>query len=72
MFGWSRFMKERWTRKNAYAVVPGRIGGLVRGAAKQRANRENGCKGGQVKNYKKNLATLRDARRPRSARRKKS
>jgi hypothetical protein len=70
MFGWSGFMKERWTRKNAYAMVPGRIGGLVRGAAK--LNRENGRKGGRVKNHKKNLATRRDARRPQSARRKKS
>jgi hypothetical protein len=41
------------TRKNPHAVALGRLGGLVRSEAKQRANRENGRKGGLVKSRKK-------------------
>jgi hypothetical protein len=48
------------------------LGGLVRSVAKQRANRENGRKGGLVKSRKKTLAVRRNARRPRPGRRKKS
>jgi hypothetical protein len=33
-------------RKNPHAVARGRLGGLVRSEAKQRANQENGRKGG--------------------------
>jgi hypothetical protein len=40
-------MKKR--RKNPHAVALCRLGGLVRSTAKQRANRENGRKGGLVK-----------------------
>ena len=36
-------------RKNPHAVALGRLGGLVRSEAKQRANKENGRKGGLVK-----------------------
>jgi hypothetical protein len=35
--------------RNPHAVVLGRLGGLVRSEAKQRANRENGQKGGLAK-----------------------
>jgi hypothetical protein len=45
---------------------------LVRSEAKQRANRENGRKGGLVKSGKKRLAARRNARRPRPGRRRKS
>jgi hypothetical protein len=64
-------MKKRRTRKNPHAVALGRLGGLVRSAAKRRANRENGRKGGLVKTRKKTLAARRNARRPRPGRRKK-
>ena len=36
---------KQGTRKNPHAVALGRLGGRVRSAAKQRANRENGRKG---------------------------
>jgi hypothetical protein len=39
---------------------------------KQRANKENGRKGGLVKSRKKTAAARRNARRPRPGRRKKS
>jgi hypothetical protein len=64
-------MKKRpKRRKNPHAVALGRLGGLVRSAAKQRANQENGRTGGLVKGRKKTLAVRRNARRPRPGRRK--
>jgi hypothetical protein len=48
------------------------LGGSVRSVAKQRANYQNGRKGGLVKSRKKTLAVRRNARRPRPGRRKKS
>jgi hypothetical protein len=62
--------KKRRKRKNVHAVVLGRLGGLVRSAAKRRTNRENGRKGGLAKSRTKTIAVRRNARRPR--RRKKS
>jgi hypothetical protein len=59
-------LKKR--RKNPHAMALGLLGGLVRSAAKQRANR----KGGLVKSRKKRLAARRNAQRPRLGRRKKS
>jgi hypothetical protein len=47
-------------------VALGRLGGLVRSAAKQRANRENRRKGGLVKSRKKTRAVRRNARRPKA------
>src|SRR2546430_17461584 len=55
-------MKKR--RKNPHAVALGRLGGLVRGAAKRRAIRENGRKGGLVKSRKKRIAARQNARHP--------
>ena len=49
--------KRRW--KNPHAVALGRLGGSVRSAAKRRANRANGRKGGLVKSRKKTLAARR-------------
>jgi hypothetical protein len=72
MFGWSGFMKKRRMHENPRAMALGRLDGLVRSAAKRRVNRENGRKGDQVKSHKKTFAARRNARRPRSARRKKS
>ena len=54
-------MKKRQGRKNPHAVALGRLGGLVRSVAKQRANRENGRKGVLVKSRKKTLAVRRTA-----------
>jgi hypothetical protein len=51
------------TRKNPHAVALGRLGGLVRSAAKKHANKENSRKGGLVKSRKKTLAARSDARR---------
>jgi len=45
------------------------LSGLVRSAAKKRASRENGRKGGLVKSRKKRIAARRNARRPRPGRR---
>jgi hypothetical protein len=42
-----------------------------RSAAKKRASRENGRKGGLVKSRKKRIAARRNARRPRPGRRRK-
>jgi hypothetical protein len=64
-------MKKKSARKNPHAVGLGRLGGLVRSAAKKRANKQNGRKGGLVKSRKKTLAVRRNARRPRPGRRKK-
>ena len=50
------------TRKNPHAVALGRLGGLVRSEAKQRANRENGRKSGSVKSRKKAMAARRKLR----------
>ena len=63
---------KKGTRKNPHAVALGRLGGRVRSAAKQQANRENGRKGGLVKSRKKAIASRRNARRPRPGRRKNS
>ena len=63
---------KKGTRKNPHAVALGRLGGRVRSAAKQRANRENGRKGALVKSRKKAIAARRNARRPRPGRRKNS
>lgn len=60
-------MKKRH-RKNPHAVALGRLGGLVRSAAKKRANKQNGRKGGLVKSRKKTIAARRNARRPRPRR----
>jgi hypothetical protein len=49
----------------------GQIRRAVRSEAKQRANKENGRKGGLVKSRKKTAAARRNARRPRPGRRKK-
>jgi hypothetical protein len=68
---WSGVMKKRPRRKNPHAVALGRLGGLVRSAAKKRASKLNGRKGGLVKSRKKTLAVRRNARRPRPGRRKK-
>jgi hypothetical protein len=65
-------MKNRQGRKNPHAVALGRLGGLVRSVATQRANRENGRKSGLVKSRKKTIAVRRNARGPRPGRRKKS
>ena len=62
-------MKKR-KGKNPHAMALGRLGGLVRSEAKQRANKENGRKG-LVKSRKKTAAARRNARRPRPGRRKK-
>ncbi len=61
-------MKKR--RKNPHAVALGRLGGLVRSEAKQRANRKNGRKGGLVKSRKKRIppAATRGVRVPVAAR----
>jgi len=67
---WSEVMKKR--RNTSHAVALGRLGGLVRGEAKRRANRENGRKGGLVKSRKKTVAARRNARRPRPGRKKPS
>ena len=40
---------KKVVRKNPHAVALGRLGGLVRSAAKQLANQENGRKGGWPK-----------------------
>ena len=56
--------------KNPHAVALGKLGGLVRSEAKQRANEVNGRKGGLVKSRKKTIASRRNARRPRPRRRK--
>jgi hypothetical protein len=63
-------MKKR-KGKNPHAVALRRLGGRVRSEAKQRANKENGRKGGLVKSRKKTAAARRNARRPRPGRRKK-
>jgi hypothetical protein len=65
-------MKKSRGRKNLHAVALGRLGGLLRSVAKQRANRENGRKGGLVKSRKKTIAVRRNACQPRPGRRKKS
>ncbi|HTT76706.1 MAG TPA: hypothetical protein VMF50_12105 [Candidatus Binataceae bacterium] len=65
-------MKKKMGRKNPHAVALGRLGGLVRSAAKKLANKQNGRKGGLVKSRKKTLAARRNARRPRPGRRKNS
>jgi hypothetical protein len=65
-------MKKKPGKKNPHAVALGRLGGRVRSAAKQRANKENGRKGGLVKSRKKTIAARLNARRPRSGRRKNS
>jgi hypothetical protein len=49
----------------------GRLGVLVRSAAKKHANKKNGRKGGLVKSRKKRIAARRNARRPRPGRRRK-
>jgi len=67
---WSGVMKKKPRRKNPHAVALGRLGGLVRSAAKKRANKENGRKGGLVKSRKKTIAVRRYARRSRPGRRK--
>lgn len=54
-------MKKRM-RKNPHAGALGGLGGLVRSEAKQRANRENGRKGGLAKSHKKTPAARRNAR----------
>ena len=64
-------MKKR-KGKNPHAVALGRLGGLVRSEAKQRANKENGRKDGLVKSRKKKIAARFNARRPRPGRRKNS
>ena len=46
-------MKKR--RKNPHAVALGKLGGLVRSAAKQRASRDNGRKGGRSKAARREL-----------------
>ena len=61
---------KKGRRKNPHAVALGRLGGLVRSAAKRRANRNNGRKGGLVKSRKKTIAARRNARRPRPGGRK--
>ena len=53
-------MKKR--PKNPHAVALGRLGGLVRNEAKQRANRTNGRKGGLVRSRKKRVAARRNTR----------
>jgi hypothetical protein len=63
-------MKNKSRRKNPHAVALGRLGGLVRSAAKKLANQRNGRKGGLVKSRKKTLAARRNARRSRPGRRK--
>ncbi len=55
---------KQGTRKNPHAVALGRLGGRVRSAAKQRANRENGRKGDLVKSWAKTIAARRNARVP--------
>jgi hypothetical protein len=62
---------KKQRRKNPHAVALGRLGGLVRSAAKKRANKKNGRKGGLVKSRKKAIAARRNARRPRPGRHKK-
>jgi hypothetical protein len=64
-------MKKRPRRKNPHAVALGSLGGLARSAAKKRASKLNGRKGGLVKSRKKTLAVRRNARRQRPGRRKK-
>ncbi len=49
-------------RKNPHAVALGRLGGLVRSAAKKRASRENGRKGGP--GQKPQEENCRPAKRP--------
>jgi len=61
---------RKW-RKNPHAAALGRLGGLVRSAAKKRASGDNGRKGGLVKSLKKRIAARRNARRPRPGRRRK-
>jgi len=63
---------KKGKRKNPHAVALGRLGGLVRSAAKRVASRINGRKGGLIKSRKKTLAARRNARRPRPGRAKKS
>jgi hypothetical protein len=63
-------VKKKPRRKNPHAVALGRLGGLVRSEAKQRASKENGRKGGLVKSRKKALAARCNAWRPRPGRRK--
>jgi hypothetical protein len=62
---------KQGARKNPHAVALGRLGGRVRSAAKQLANKQNGRKGGLVKSRKKTLAARRNARLPRRGRRTK-
>ena len=50
----------------------GQVGWAGRSEAKQRANKENGRKGGLVKSRKKKIAARLNARRPRPGRRKNS
>jgi hypothetical protein len=64
-------MKER-KGKNPHAVASGRLGGLVRSEAKQRANKENRRKVGLIKSRKKKIAACLNARRPRAGRQKNS
>ncbi len=61
---------KKSVRKNPHTVALGRLGGLVRSEAKQRANRENGRKSGSAKSHRNTLACRRSARLPRLGRRK--